>query len=328
MVTKIRRYLERKGWLKHQPPMLIPFRAQIILSMKRPVNLEHIQSSIQSKINILTEVEIRKMNTSIDYLISKKRRKDASNLFVAALRAFISIDKELGVTFAINRIHQIPDSRGVKTIVNQLVKSERFNEIPTLLELVGTSPWKVRITSRLAKLENFPQSVTKDKPVGAENKSTNSTLFSPSKNPPIINLKNRLLSEIKVACVMDNFSFSAFKLEADFKQLSVNNYLQELQTFKPDFIFFESAWRGKDGLWGSKVGHADFEVIDILNWAKDANCPTIFWNKEDPVHFKSFLNVAKLFNYIFTTDIDCIQRGYESISFIIYNFYYAINSFM
>ena len=308
MVTKIRRYLERKGWLKHQPPVLIPFRAQIILSMKRPVNLEHIQSSIQSKIKILTEVEIRNMNTSIDYLISKKRRKDASNLFVAALRAFISIDKELGVTFAINRIHQIPDSRGVKTIVNQLIRSERFNEIPTLLELIGTSPWKVRITSRLAKLENPPQSVTKDKPVDAENKSTNSTLFSPSKNPPIINLKNRLLSEIKIACVMDNFSFSAFKLEADFKQLSVNNYLQELQTFKPDFIFFESAWRGKDGLWGSKVGHADFEVIDILNWAKDANCPTIFWNKEDPVHFKSFLNVAKLFNYIFTTDIDCIQR--------------------
>ena len=52
----------------------------------------------------------------------------------------------------------------------------------------------------------------------------------------------------------------------------------------------------------------DFEVIEILNWAKDMKCPTIFWNKEDPVHFKSFLNVAKLFDYVFTTDIDCIQR--------------------
>ena len=109
MVTKIRRYLERKGWLKHQPPIMIPFRNQIILSMKRPVNLEKIQSSLKSKINLLTETHIKKMNTSIDYLISKKRRKDASNLFVAALRAFISMDKELGVSFANSRIYQIPD---------------------------------------------------------------------------------------------------------------------------------------------------------------------------------------------------------------------------
>ncbi|MDG1550829.1 MAG: hypothetical protein P8Q95_03795, partial [Candidatus Poseidoniaceae archaeon] len=76
MATKIRRFLERKGWLKHQPPLLIPFRHQIILSMKRPVNLEDIQTSISLKIKILNEDHITKMNTSIDYLIDKKRRKD------------------------------------------------------------------------------------------------------------------------------------------------------------------------------------------------------------------------------------------------------------
>jgi glycosyltransferase involved in cell wall biosynthesis/spore maturation protein CgeB len=308
MVTKIRRYLERRGWLKHQPPLLIPFRHQIILSMKRPVSLDKIQTSIKLKIKLLNEGVITKMNTSIDYLLEKKRKKDASNLFVAALRAFISIDSELGINFAKSRIYQIPDTRGIKTLADILVKNKSFNEIPKLLDLVGPSPWKVRINSKLAKSgQSRPISSQANKSV-IKNISSPTILFVSSQVPPTTNLKNRLISEIKIACVMDNFSFSAFKLEADFKQLSVTNYLQELQTFKPDFIFFESAWRGKDDLWGSKVGHADFEVIDILNWAKNANCPTIFWNKEDPVHFKSFLNVAKLFNYVFTTDIDCIQR--------------------
>ena len=308
MVTKIRHYLERRGWLKHHPPLLIPFRHQIILSMKRPVNLKVIQSSIKSKTRTLDEEVVRKMNTSIDYLIEKKRRKDASNLFVAALRAFISIDLELGINFAKSRIYQIPDNRGVKTLVDILMRNESFNEIPKLLKLVGSSPWKVRINSKLIKSEKSRPITSKTNTTVIQNISSPSTLFVPSQDPPTINLKNRLLADAKIACVMDNFSFSAFKFEADFKQLSVTNYLQELQTFKPDFIFFESAWRGKDDLWGSKVGHADFEVIDILKWAKDVNCPTIFWNKEDPVHFKSFLNVAKLFNYVFTTDIDCIQR--------------------
>ena len=308
MITRIRRYLESRGWLKHQPPLLIPFRHQILLSIKRPVNLDEIQSSIKSKINILDKGIITKMNTSIDYLIGKKRRKDASNLFVAALRAFISIDLDLGINFARSRIYQIPDNRGIKTLVDILMKNESFNEIPKLLSLVGPSPWKVRINSKLAKSGKSRSNATKDNNSVIENISSPTILFVPSQHPPIINLKNRLFSEIKIACVMDNFSFSAFQLEANFKQLSVNNYLYELQTFKPDFIFFESAWRGKDNLWGSKVGHADIEVIEILKWAKDANCPTVFWNKEDPVHFKSFLNVAKLFNYVFTTDVDCIQR--------------------
>ena len=73
-------------------------------------------------------------------------------------------------------------------------------------------------------------------------------------------------------------------------------------------LFVESAWRGKDERWGSKVGHASKELVEILVWCKESNVPTIFWNKEDPVHYNSFLNVAKLFEYVFTTDLDCIHR--------------------
>ena len=36
--------------------------------------------------------------------------------------------------------------------------------------------------------------------------------------------------------------------------------------------------------------------------------PTLFWNKEDPVHFDTFLRAAAEFDHVFTTDIDCIPR--------------------
>ena len=35
--------------------------------------------------------------------------------------------------------------------------------------------------------------------------------------------------------------------------------------------------------------------------------PTIFWNKDDDVFFDAFIDVAKAFDYVFTTDNECIE---------------------
>ena len=40
--------------------------------------------------------------------------------------------------------------------------------------------------------------------------------------------------------------------------------------------------------------------------------PTVFWNKEDSVHFDRFIDSAKHFDYILTVDSNCIGK-YESI---------------
>ena len=40
--------------------------------------------------------------------------------------------------------------------------------------------------------------------------------------------------------------------------------------------------------------------------------PTVFWNKEDPVHFDDFADAATQFDWIFTTDADCIDRYVEA----------------
>ena len=128
-------------------------------------------------------------------------------------------------------------------------------------------------------------------------------------------------SMLKVACIMDEFSFKSFYPECKLQQLTPGNWQVELESFQPEMLFIESAWRGKDKLWGSKVGHKSRELQGIVSWCRERSIPTVFWNKEDPVHFQTFLNSAKLFDYVFTSDFDCIHRykatlGHDRVYFL------------
>ncbi len=115
-------------------------------------------------------------------------------------------------------------------------------------------------------------------------------------------------SKLNIACIMDEFTFGSFEPEAILHQLTPNNWQAELESANPDLLFIESAWRGKDELWGNKVGHTSMELQGIVKWCSANRIPTVFWCKEDPIHFETFLNTATLFDYVFTTDIDCIHR--------------------
>lgn len=116
------------------------------------------------------------------------------------------------------------------------------------------------------------------------------------------------LTEIKVAAVMDEFTFHCFAPECNLLPLSPATAVNELEGFNPDLLFIESAWRGKDELWNRKIGTLSQELKSVLQWCKKQQVPTIFWNKEDPIHFETFLTTAQQFDYVFTTDIDCIAR--------------------
>jgi len=127
--------------------------------------------------------------------------------------------------------------------------------------------------------------------------------------------------ELRVACIMDGFTFASYQQECRLQQLTPSDWQAELESFAPELLFIESAWRGKDELWGSKVGHRSEEVQGIIEWCKKKNVSTVFWNKEDPVHFETFLNTAKLFDFVFTTDMDCIHRykaalGHDRVYFL------------
>lgn len=165
-----------------------------------------------------------------------------------------------------------------------------------------------QVNGATAGLQHPPQS---DRP------SATNTQQPDTPSPPNL-AHGGSLKSLRTACIMDEFTFGSFQPECVLQQLTPTNWQAELEAFQPELLFIESAWRGKDELWGSKVGHKSIEVQGIVAWCRERAIPTVFWNKEDPVHFQTFLNTAKLFDYVFTTDLDCIHRykaalGHERI---------------
>ncbi|BFU77531.1 hypothetical protein ALC152_07460 [Arcobacter sp. 15-2] len=120
-------------------------------------------------------------------------------------------------------------------------------------------------------------------------------------------------SELKMASIMDEFTYNSFKYECNLLQITPNDWKNELKSFKPDLVFIESAWKGKDDLWATKVSNCAVELVEMIQWCDENNIQTMFWNKEDPVHFDTFIPVAKMVDYVFTTDIDCVPMYKEKV---------------
>lgn len=150
---------------------------------------------------------------------------------------------------------------------------------------------------------------------------TKSNLHTKNKKRSEINVSRKPILEsyleqerdVKIATIMDEFTSLCFAPEAETLQITPESYQEELAEFKPDFLFIESAWQGKDGLWKLKVSQQADELYELIAYCQKNKIKTLFWNKEDPVHFGTFIEVAKLVDVVFTTDIDCIQKYKEIV---------------
>lgn len=116
------------------------------------------------------------------------------------------------------------------------------------------------------------------------------------------------LRNLRVAGIMDEFTFHSFQPECDLLPLRPGSWSTQVAEFKPQIVFIESAWKGVDDEWALKVSNPSPELMGLIAWAREHDVPTVFWNKEDPVHFGGFQHVARAVDYVFTTDIDCIAR--------------------
>ncbi|GGC10709.1 hypothetical protein GCM10010972_25030 [Cellulomonas carbonis] len=113
---------------------------------------------------------------------------------------------------------------------------------------------------------------------------------------------------LRVAAIVDEFTGLSLEPECDLVHLTPDDWRTRLEEQRPDLLFVESAWRGKDGSWHNTVGQFPSALRDIVEWCSARGVPTAFWNKEDPVHFSTFLTTARAFDHVFTTDLDCIGR--------------------
>lgn len=232
-----------------------------------------------------------------------KAKKAANNAEIAKLKAFSQVDElRASVMFQLGY-----------ALVSSCLSLRDFVALPVRLARIVKQGTIKLVNSK--KAEHKSDKLTT--PVVASSKLVKQN--SPKLQLPAKLVSNGveehikcLTSDRKVACVMDEFTFSSYKSTCNLQQLTPEGWKNELESFQPELLFIESAWRGKDELWGSKVGHNSQELQDIVKWCKAKQIPTLFWNKEDPIHFQTFLNVAQQFDYVFTTDLDCVSR-YKAI---------------
>jgi spore maturation protein CgeB len=125
-------------------------------------------------------------------------------------------------------------------------------------------------------------------------------------------LKN--ISELKIACIFDEFSTESFSKECKLIPFTPENWKTVFLVEKPHILMVESAWKGPDLAWKNKIreykGNPDIKAV--IKFCKKNNIPTVFWNKEDPVHFDKFISTASQFDYIFTTDKNMIPSYKEA----------------
>lgn len=126
------------------------------------------------------------------------------------------------------------------------------------------------------------------------------------------------LKDLKVAGILDEFTAECFQHEVKLNLITPDNWLQSIKAERPDLLFVESCWFGNGNTWSGLIfGYTSNgankmdELIALIEYCRTENIPTVFWAKEDPVHFSRFAPTAKLFDYVFTTDSNMVPE-YES----------------
>ena len=126
---------------------------------------------------------------------------------------------------------------------------------------------------------------------------------------------------LKIALISDTLTESCLSAQAYVKIITPQNYKNVLKNERFDFLFVESCWFGFHSEWKYKIASYKKQFSHpttffrnnntlrrVVEEAKSKNIPTVFWNKEDDVHFDRFIKSACLFEHIFTVDCNSIEK--------------------
>ena len=145
------------------------------------------------------------------------------------------------------------------------------------------------------------------------------------------------LKAMNIAMIVDEFTYNCFKYECQAWPIEPSNWKEVFQGKDIDLFFCESAWSGVDSVsrpWKGRVySSVNFKnenrgiLLEILEYCKANHIPTVFWNKEDPTHYPDrvhdFVNTAILFDHIFTTARECVEKykkeyGHKSVHLLMF----------
>lgn len=127
-------------------------------------------------------------------------------------------------------------------------------------------------------------------------------------------------ARLRIGLVADELTSSCLRHECTVVDLTPSNFRAVFKRGRPDLVFVESAWNGLRNTW--KYGIAAYpahpernnsSLRQLVAQARELGIPTVFWNKEDGVHFDRFIDSASLFETILTVDAECIPRYREVV---------------
>lgn len=119
---------------------------------------------------------------------------------------------------------------------------------------------------------------------------------------------------LRVGIIADPFTLASFRYEWEQVPLTPSGWQRQLDGL--DLVLVESAWAGNDKAWQYHLTGPTAPrpaVIELAAGCRERGIPTVFWNKEDPTHFEDFLDTARLFDHVFTTDAECVPAYRERL---------------
>ena len=112
--------------------------------------------------------------------------------------------------------------------------------------------------------------------------------------------------------MLDEFTEKAIEHDTHITRLSLKEWEDQIENGNFDAFFAESVWRGNGGEWNYAMSNPKNERHAVLKAVIEAcrkrGIPSIIWNKEDPPNFDVFKDSAILFDYIFTSDVNCVEK--------------------
>ena len=126
---------------------------------------------------------------------------------------------------------------------------------------------------------------------------------------------------LKIALVADGFTTDCLAAQCRVRPMTPANFAEVMDGWEPDLVFVESAFHGVRGSWRYELARQPLwlrvgrptAIFRLVDHARRRGIPTVFWNKDDDAFFDTFIHVARAFDFVFTTDIDCVPRYRERL---------------
>jgi len=125
---------------------------------------------------------------------------------------------------------------------------------------------------------------------------------------------------LRMAIVCDDFTRICLSFECRTINVTPWNYNAVFKFWKPDILFVESAWRGIFNFWRYEIAsypthleRNNHALTRVVFAARNAGIPSVFWNREDGVHFDRFIDSVKLFDRVLTVDEKMLSPYREAL---------------